>query len=320
MRIAGTVLSVLAVLAAIAGILARESAVAVVLDLNLVALAAAALAAVLAVLLLRSRSRYFAMVLIAASVAVFCIAGYERWLELDVAKVNATNGDVKISGILFLPKGRDHFPLAVMVHGANQPRSELEFYAKYLARRGIAAAAFDERGRGGSTGNNDTATYSDLGADAAAFLHTALENEHIDRAKAGYVGFSQAEWTIPAAAANDPAASFVVVVSASGMLPVDQVEAEMMHDLRGQHTNNQDIIEARAFYKRLSEYWRSGRDQEAMTKVFDDAKRKPWYKASNKFPVKLSPCRLQLVAQRDGFRCRAPVAKDARACTDRQGR
>jgi len=111
-----------------------------------------------------------------------------------------------LAGTLTVPAGRGPFPAAVYVHGSGPSlRTESQYLAALLARRGIAFLAYDKRGNGQSTGRypGEAATPPTIDvlsrdvAAAAAFLAAQPE---IDPARVGLAGASQAGWIIPLAA------------------------------------------------------------------------------------------------------------------------
>ena len=80
------------------------------------------------------------------------------YVEHEIA---VTNGGVRLAGTLTVPQGAGPFPLVVMITGSGpQNRDEeilgfriFQVIADRLARQGIAAYRYDDRGVGRSTGN-----------------------------------------------------------------------------------------------------------------------------------------------------------------------
>jgi pimeloyl-ACP methyl ester carboxylesterase len=84
-------------------------------------------------------------------------------------------------------------------------RTESQYLAALLARRGIAFLAYDKRGNGQSTGRYPgeaatTPTVDILSRDAAAAVAFLAAQPEIDRNRLGLAGASQAGWIIPPAA------------------------------------------------------------------------------------------------------------------------
>src|SRR5579862_8322420 len=90
-----------------------------------------------------------------------------------------SNGDVKLSGTLYLPVHGDHVPAVVVFWGAQAQTREFAMYqqlATGLPAIGVAVLVFDRRGSGASGGSNAHSTFDDLAGDGIAALHVLQHN------------------------------------------------------------------------------------------------------------------------------------------------
>lgn len=140
-------------------------------------------------------------------------------------KVAFSNGEVGLAGTLLRPAGEGPSPAAVLVHGSGPAeRSNLLalLHADLLLRRGIAVLLYDKRGVGGSSGDWQRAGIEDLAGDAAAAVALLRSHPAVAEGAVGLFGHSQAGWVIPSAAAREPGADFLVVLSGGGVSPKEQ--------------------------------------------------------------------------------------------------
>jgi len=84
------------------------------------------------------------------------------------------DANIRLADTLGIPEGAGPFPAAVLISGSGpQTRDEEVFghkvflvLADALNRRGIAVLRYDKRGTGASSGDDATATFTDVAADA----------------------------------------------------------------------------------------------------------------------------------------------------------
>ncbi len=147
---------------------------------------------------------------------------FER-VPLREETFTARNGEISIAGTLRLPIGKPPFPAVVLVAGSGGfSRNAMALLANVLASRGIAAATFDQRGFGASTGSSsELATFRELGADVAAVLATIRANPSVAASATGLLGHSRGHWIILEAAV---AADVPFLISACG--PVESPSAQ----------------------------------------------------------------------------------------------
>lgn len=131
----------------------------------------------------------------------------------------------ELAGTLSLPDGEGPFPGVILVSGSGRnTRDEVVsnhkiFYvlAEYLNRRGLAVLRYDKRGVGASKGSFDGATTEDFANDAQGAVEFLKTEGDVDPKRIGMLGHSEGGLIVPAVAARDASASFVVLVSAPGV-------------------------------------------------------------------------------------------------------
>jgi uncharacterized protein len=140
---------------------------------------------------------------------------------------------VKFAGTLTLPKGDGPFPAVVMITGSGPQNRDEELLghkpflviADYLTRRGIAVVRVDDRGVGGSTGDNDSSTTADFAEDALAGVEFLKGRKEIDDKHIGLIGHSEGGLVGPLAASTSKDVAFVVMLAGPG-LPGDEILIE----------------------------------------------------------------------------------------------
>ena len=106
-----------------------------------------------------------------------------RW---HTEKIDFPSVDIKLHGIIYLPKGEGRFPGVVMCHGMASDHRSMRPCAQQLARRGIATLALDLRGHGKSNGTLD----GDIGQDVVAACNILKSHVKVDGERIGLVGHS----------------------------------------------------------------------------------------------------------------------------------
>jgi alpha-beta hydrolase superfamily lysophospholipase len=134
------------------------------------------------------------------------------------ALISIPNGDIALSGSLYLPMGEGPFPVLILLHGSGAgERHFYRIFADLFARNGIATLIYDKRGHGRSTGESETATLQNLADDAHAGIQFLAQMDEIDAAQIGVWGFSQGGRILPMVLAQNEDAAFAIAVSAPAM-------------------------------------------------------------------------------------------------------
>jgi pimeloyl-ACP methyl ester carboxylesterase len=138
----------------------------------------------------------------------------------STVQLRATHGELVLAGTLHRPNG-DARATVLMVPGSGPSDRDNDVYFPTiragLLERGIAAASFDKRGVGESTGDWRDTGPAEQAADVAAQLACLRETPGVDPARLGLFGHSQGGWVVLEAAAADPSVAFVVTNSGPGV-------------------------------------------------------------------------------------------------------
>ena len=138
-----------------------------------------------------------------------------------------SNGDVRLAGSLIRPLAAGRHPALILVHASGaEDREYVLPFARFLVRHGMAVLGYDKRGVGGSSGDWNTASFDDLAGDVVAAFEYLKTRGDIDPARIGLLGWSQAGWIMPLAAARAKDIAFLVSVSGAG---VPAAETSMDH-------------------------------------------------------------------------------------------
>jgi uncharacterized protein len=137
-------------------------------------------------------------------------------------EVTYASGDVTLAGTLTLPPGEARVPALLLITGSGpQDRNEeilghkpFLVIADHLTRAGYAVLRVDDRGVGGSTGDDASATYEELLDDVLEGVAQLRAHPRVDPDRVGLLGHSQGGFLAPAAAvAADGDVAFVVLLA-----------------------------------------------------------------------------------------------------------
>jgi uncharacterized protein len=135
-------------------------------------------------------------------------------------QLRAANGELSLAGTLHRPDGKPRATV-LMVPGSGPSDRDNDVYFPTiragLLDRGIAAASFDKRGVGESTGDWRDTGPAEQAADVAAQLACLRETPGVDPARLGLFGHSQGGWVVLEAAAVDPSVAFMITNSGPGV-------------------------------------------------------------------------------------------------------
>ncbi len=144
--------------------------------------------------------------------------------EEEVEFDNSAAG-ITLSGTLTIPEGEGPFPAVILVSGSGpQDRDEMVLghrpflvLSDHLARSGIAALRYDDRGIGKSEGDFVTATTEDFASDARAAFSYLKSRKETDPAMAGIIGHSEGGIIAAMVAAGSDDVSFIVLLAGPGL-------------------------------------------------------------------------------------------------------
>lgn len=191
------------------------------------------------------------------------------------------NGDVTLSGTLYLPKGNGPFPAVVFVHGSGaETRENSSYSAKWLTSIGYAALIYDKRGTGKSGGNEkevNSFSFENLSNDVLAAVNFLSTQEKIDKSKIGIHAASQGGWVAPLAASKTDLISFMIIKSASvSTLSEDRI-FERSARLAREKFSKAEIAEAQEMQLVEAKTVSGDKTPDKFTLLFEKNKDKPWF-------------------------------------------
>jgi len=142
---------------------------------------------------------------------------------------------IKLSGMLFSPRGVDSFPLAIIINGSGTSSRTNPWYltvAQYLQRNGIGVLLPDKRGSEKSEGNWRGVSLETLAKDTEAAIEFIQNQANVQYSKIGIIGMSQGGWIAPIVASNRKDISFIVNMSGSMTTTDDQLLFEEYNNIR----------------------------------------------------------------------------------------
>lgn len=183
---------------------------------------------------------------------------------------------VTLAGTLTLPAGEGPHPAVILISGSGpQDRNEAIFghkpflvLADHLARRGIAALRYDDRGTAKSTGDFGAATSVDFSDDAEGALDFLKTRKEIHPKHIGFLGHSEGGIIAPMIAARREDVFFLVLMAPTAVPGAEIMLAQA--DAIGRAAGAPDPARAqnRQLQEKLFELVRTTPDQEALqTKV-----------------------------------------------------
>ncbi len=151
---------------------------------------------------------------------------------------------ITLAGTLTYPKDGSTFPAVVMITGSGaQDRDENIFnhkpflvIADRLAKNGVAALRFDDRGVGKSKGKFVGSTSEDFAKDVLAAIEYLKTRKEINKDKIGLIGHSEGGIIAPMIASENQDISFIVLLAGPGITGDELIlkQAQLIMETEGQ--------------------------------------------------------------------------------------
>jgi uncharacterized protein len=190
--------------------------------------------------------------------------------------VHVLNGDVNLAGTLVLPSGSKRHPAVVLFHGSGPQARDL-FTARWFAKQGVAALAYDKRGVGESTGDFRVVPFMDLCGDGLAAIAYLKSRHDVDPAQIGVWGLSQGGWLGPLAASRSSDVAFVIAVSGPAVSPGEQMIFYYANELRAGGVPERDVQDASILRRNVWNYLSTGDGYDDVKQQMNRARTKSWY-------------------------------------------
>jgi pimeloyl-ACP methyl ester carboxylesterase len=196
-------------------------------------------------------------------------------------EVTYASGKLTVAGTLTKPKGAGPFPAVLLISGSGaQDRDEqilghrpFLVLADHLTKAGIAVLRTDDRGVGGSGGNLNDTTGSDLAEDALAGVRFLASRSEIDARRIGLVGHSEGGTVAPLAASRSDDVAFIVLLAGTGVPGDELMELQMQLHMRALGVNEAAIDASAAESRKLHRLIAEGATIAAITEQLAALKR-----------------------------------------------
>lgn len=157
-----------------------------------------------------------------------------------------------IGGTVTFPPGAGPFPLAILLAGSGNPHRGNFGYASWadrLARRGMAALAYDRRpdnelGPGGAL-----YTIDDQAADLSAAIDKLTADPRVDKGRILLLGKSRGAWIALATAAADPRVTHLALLGVAAVGVAQQDYQALEAKMRADGEAEEDIQAALAYMR-----------------------------------------------------------------------
>lgn len=156
--------------------------------------------------------------------------------EIEYSEIHFTNDseNLKLSGMLMLPKGKGPFPTAVIIQGSGPSSRNNGWYlsvVKHLQDNGIAVVIPDKRGCEKSEGEWIGASFKKLANDAISAIEFVKKQDEFKYSHIGLIGMSQGGWIAPVAATQTEDISYVASISGATVTTDEQLLYEETNNI-----------------------------------------------------------------------------------------
>lgn len=137
-------------------------------------------------------------------------------LEYSEHLFKNASSNIDLAAMLFTPKGKGPFPIAVFIQGSGYSSRNNVWYlkiVKHLNDQGIAVFLPDKRGSEKSEGEWKGVSIEELATDTESAIKYIKELQDSSISKIGIIGISQGGWIAPVVASRTDSLSFIANIS-----------------------------------------------------------------------------------------------------------
>lgn len=267
--------------------LSIESALGAVVPMAMSAVALGSLALVQSLFLRRAVLK---RLIAAVAMVAIGVALYQQYGRISCTDTGFANGAVRLSGTVCSPRFAEAAPAVLFVHGSGRvTRHENLFFARFLSRRGFTTLAYDKRGAGESSGDTYDTDYSGYADDAAAGIAALRQRSDVDSDRIFVMGFSEAEWVAMQLPEKAGPLRGMVLVGASGLSPLQQVNEEMALRLARAGHAEDDVQRAIHSNERYHAYLRGKLDAATVEDELRQVSSEPWFSDAQDLHAEVYP-------------------------------
>src|SRR5262249_28120501 len=148
--------------------------------------------------------------------------------------------------------------------------------ANIYLKLGIAVLVFDKRGVGASTGDWHYASFEDLANDALSGVRYLKTRPDINPKQIALRGVTQGGWIAPIPPARSKDIAFLVLISAAGVSPTEQVTHDQLRKAKEAGASESELKEASEFLRLQFNAVRSQKEWEIFQAAIPAARGKSW--------------------------------------------
>ena len=202
----------------------------------------------------------------------------DRIMEPETRPASFVNGDIRLSGTLYLPPGDyDNLPAVVLAHGSGPVTRYHGPWVTFFVSEGYAVLAFDKRGTGESEGDWQRATYFDLSSDLVAAAEWLVAQAPIDATRIGLKTSSQSGWYGPRTVADSALFAFLIQRAAPAVNVAVGTAHEISGELAADGVAPTDIEAAVDFWLQLHDMARNGASLEKANAYLREKSGEAWF-------------------------------------------
>ncbi len=207
------------------------------------------------------------------------VAEPEEVVPYKKEEVVFEDDSIRLAGTLTLPPTPGPHPAVVMITGSGPQNRDEELFgmkpfkliADHLTRNGIAVLRYDDRGVGGSTGNNDQSTTADFAKDAIAAVHFLQKRSDINPRQIGLCGHSEGGIVAPLAASQSSDVAFIICLAGTGVDGEAIILAQSELIMRANGATTEGIQRELSLTRRVLDAVRAGKDLGELRKEIREA-------------------------------------------------
>jgi pimeloyl-ACP methyl ester carboxylesterase len=199
---------------------------------------------------------------------------------IETFEIKFQSGSITLVGTIYLPAKNKSFPLVVNAHPASIPLRTDSYYEHLktsLPEHGIGFLIFDRRGSGDSGGDFESASFEDLADDVVSAVLAAREKVGERISKVTLFGASQGAWIEPLAAKKSDQIDNLILVSACGVTPADQMTYSAMTALQRAGYGKEVLDKVKAIRARIDNYFRQPGGKQELLRELNEFQAEPWF-------------------------------------------